>query len=793
MPKSPRVSRLREVLRNRQPELCLERAYWLTDSYRETEGLPAVIRRAKALERVLSKIPIRIEEGELIVGSPTSKLRGGPILPEVNWEWAERQVEAPSSDWDEFAAVPEEEQKKARGIIDYWKGKSLFDRLRASLPESVFEAFCKVALPAGSSLSGMYIGSHVCVDYPLLLSKGLEGIKQEIAGELRGLDLTDPRQISKWHLLKAMNIALEAACHFARRYANLARSLAEKEIDNERASELRRIAEVCERVPAYPARSLHEALQSVWFVYTVLMIEGWGPGLSLGRPDQYLYPYYKRDLEQGIISRDEARELLALFCLKLNQLAVRFAFENVKTAGGLNMLSTIVIGGIDKSGRDAVNELSYLFLEAEEEVGLHAEEFVVRVHRSNPDAFVLRACETAKRLRGKLKFVGDETAVQQLTITGKPLEAARDYIVSGCALPTIPGLAFDVIGSQFNLPLMLELALNNGCMRMSGERIGLETGDPTRFQSFEEVWEAYKRQVEFFLPMLLLVRYVERQLCAEILPTPFLSAFFRACRERGLDITAGGTFPYVTDGVSIVGAPNVADSLAAIKKLVFEDGALSLSRLLEALDRDFEGDGDDEVLALIGRAPKYGNDDDYVDSIMRDIFSHLDGVLRRYEGFAGSKYILSSYVASGNIMLGSVVGALPDGRRAGRPLAEGGLSPHPGRNTNGATATMRSVIKVDVVRLAGGSALNMRFNPGAVEGDSRLRRFAALIRSYFEQGGYHVQFNIVDSKTLRDAQRFPERYRDLLVRVATYSAFFVELGPESQEEIIARTEFLELS
>ena len=399
----------------------------------------------------------------------------------------------------------------------------------------------------------------------------------------------------------------------------------------------------------------------------------------------------------------------------------------------------------------------------------------------------MRACETAKKLRGKLKFICDETAIQQLVYDGKPLEEARNYIVSGCALPTVPGFSYDIIGGQFNLPLMLELALNDGKSRTTGEQIGPKTGDPRKFKSFDNIWEAYKKQVEYFIYVSVFVRNTDRQLFAEYMPTPFQSAGFRSCIERGEDITKGGTAPYITDGCSVVGASNVADSLAALKKIVFDDKKIILSRFLDALDRDFEGE--DEILSLISKTPKYGNDEDYVDNIMVEIFEHFSEALGKYKGINGTRYAINSYVASGNLMMGANVGALPDGRKAGAPLCEGGLSPYPGRNVNGATATINSVTKLDIVKISGGGALNMKFNPNALKDESKLRKFASLIRTYFAKGGYHVQFNIVSTDTLREAQKFPEKHRDLLVRVATYSAFFTQLGPECQQEIIDRIEF----
>jgi formate C-acetyltransferase len=402
----------------------------------------------------------------------------------------------------------------------------------------------------------------------------------------------------------------------------------------------------------------------------------------------------------------------------------------------------------------------------------------------------MKACEIAKLLRGKFKFVSDEMTIQQLLNDGKPMEYARDYIIAGCNTPTVPGYSQDTPGGMFNLPLMLELALNKGASRLTGEQIGPKTGNPRKFKSYDEVWNAYKKQVESFIPVFVLFRNVDSQLYAEFAPTPFQSALFHGCIEKGLDITNGGTAPYKTCPIGLAASPNVGDSLAAIKKAVFEDKKITMDRLVDALDKNFEGE--EEILHILESAPKFGNDDDYVDSIVNEVLIHGSNTLAKYKGFAGA--IISAAATSGpsSITLGQFVGALPDGRRAGEPLSEGGISPYQGRNVNGPAATMRSVAKLDHVKLTDGSVLNMRFNPDVLKDESKIRKFASLVRTFCETGGFLVQFNIVSTDMLRDAQRHPEKYRDLLVRVSTWSAYFVELGPELQNDIIARTEFQEV-
>lgn len=677
-------------------------------------------------------------------------------------------------------------------FLPYWKGKSLYDKWHIMLPENTLKLVHTIQAPVNSCINNMHL-AHNSADYEKVVTKGLNFVKKQVDEALGKLNLADIKDFEKFHFLRAVNITLGAAVSFAKRYAELARSLAEKETDIQRKAELERIAETCDWVPANPARSFYEALQSVWFTYVILMIEGWGAGMSVGRLDQYLYPFYDKDIEEGKITKEEVCELLALLYIKMNELVTPEGTEivrNMRSTGGFAGILNITLGGLTKDGGGAVNELSYLFLDAEKDVRLSSEELVIRVHKNTPDAFLMRACEVAKLLKGKLKFVSDETAIQQLLIDGKPVEYARDYIVVGCITPTIPSHSHDIPGGMFNLPLMLELALNNGVSRLTGEQIGPRTGDPRKFKSFTEVWDAYKKQVETIIPVVVLFRNVDRQLFAELVPTPFQSALFHGCIEKGIDITNGGTAPYITQSIAAIGAPNVGDSLAAIKKAVFEDRKITMDRLIDALDKNFESE--EEILHILKSAPKFGNDDDYVDSVANEVLIHFSNEVAKYKSIAGAITTAAAMAVTANVPLGSIVGALPDGRRAGEPLSEGGISPYQGRNVSGPTATMRSVAKLDHLKLTGGSVLNMRFNPDVLKDESKMRRFASLIRTFCETGGYLVQFNIVSTDMLRDAQRHPEKYRDLLVRVATYSAYFVELSPELQDDIIARMEFQEI-
>jgi choline trimethylamine-lyase len=784
-----RVSLLRKRMINAKPELCIERGYWITESYKETEGESAVIRTAKSLKKILENMSISIDDGELIVGKTTSKQRGGALLPEVAWEWYLDEIDSMSTrEWNKFAPISETEKIKMREFLPYWKGKSLYEKFMAIVPKEVIDRHNIIEAAGGHAANNIHKG-HMSCDYEKVIKHGLIGIKQQVEEERKKLNIAFLKDFEKSQFLKAVDITLNATIGLAKRYANLANSMAEKEKDTQRKAELKRIADTCSRVPENPARNFFEAMQSMWFAYIATMIEGWSFGIGFGRPDQFLFPFYKKDFAEGKITPEEARELIALFYIKINSSVIPMCLAATKSFAGNPLTADITLGGLTRDGRDAVNELSYLFLEAEQEVKLSSEDLIIRIHKNTPDAFVMKACEVAKALRGKLKFLSDETTIQQLLTDGKPIELARDYCLDGCNNPTVAGYSQDLPGGLFNLPLMLELALNNGVSRITKQQIGPKTGDPRKFKSYEELWEAFKKQFDTLFPYLIIFKNIDDKLYADFTPTPFQSALFHGCIEKGLDITQGGTFPYLTHANSLSGAPNVGDSLAAVKKAVFEDKKITMDQLVNALDKNFEGE--DKILHILESAPKFGNDNDYVDSIVNDVLVHGSKEARQYTGIGGAITSVAAGVITGNVPLGYMVGALPDGRKAGEPLSEGGISPYQGRNVSGPTATMRSVAKLDLAKMTNGAVLNMKFNPEALKDAPKMRKFAFLIRTFLETGGALVQFNIVDTQTLKDAQRQPEKYKDLLVRVATYSAYFVELSPELQDDIIARMEFEE--
>ena len=784
-----RVQKIRETVAHRVPELCLERARLLSEAYQETESAPAVIRRAKSLEKLLRKMSVAIYEDELLVGMATSKRVAGPLLPEMQWQWYINEIDTLSQrETEKIRAWTLEEKQKVTEMLSYFKDKSVYDKWRALVPQDIYKQINQTWLPGGANpIVGIHM-AHCCPGYERVLKKGLNSLIKQTNEASARLDLTNPGDFEKSLFYRSVDISLRAVIDFAARYAELAQNLAGNEKDPSRKAELLRIAETCRRVPANPAQSFYDALQSLWFLYLTVMLEGWGPGIGFGRIDQYLYPFYRKDLAEGRITQEKARELIALFYIKLNELVMPFSSQSPQGSGQIP-LSVITLGGMTQDGRDAVNELSYLFLEAEKDVQLQ-EDIAVRIHKAVPTSFLVKTCEVAKLVRGKIKFVSDETIVQQQLSDGKPIELARDYAITGCFIHTVPGRTHDTGADFLNIPIMVELALNNGVSRLTGERLGPETGDPRTFQSYEEVWGAFQKQLAAVVNNRVMQTNLYRQLFAEQVPTPLQSALFDGCLESGRDITQNGTAPYVTMAFWTCGIPNAGDSLAALKKVVFEEKRVSMSQLMEALDDNFEGH--EEILRLLEGAPKFGNDDDYVDSIVNDVLGQVSREIGQYRSYRGIKYTTACGAITSNGVLGKAVGALPDGRKAGLPLSEGGISPYQGRNVNGATSTIRSVTKLDLIQSTGGNVLNMRFNPEVLKDDSKILKFAYLIKTFCESGGDLIQFNIVGSRTLKEAQKHPEQYRDLLVRVATYSAYFVDLPLDLQNDIIERTEFQEI-
>lgn len=769
-----------------EPQVCVEKAKYTTESFRATEGAAIEYRRAKALEHILTHMTIGIGPDELFVGRPTGKVRGGPLSPEVNASWYTKEMDTfHTREQENYAEVPEEDKAVIRDVCAYWTGKSLFDHWQAYIPDDM-KAYNGPIIGGGAfCLNTQYYG-HTATDFGRILTKGVTGLLQEIEASAASLgSFGAVENFSKLQYLNAMKISLNAVVKYANRYGELAADMARNEPNPDRRAELERIAETCRRVPEHPARTLYEAIQSTWFLYVALNNEAWAAGPSLSRADQYLYPYYLADTQAGRITDEEALEYLACFLIKQNGQFTVYSTPAAKIFGGLGCRLGTTVGGLKPDGSCAVNELSYLFMEAAR-YGL-TEDIMVLTGENTPMDFLELALETAKILRGKMKFIGQDVLVKQMLHDGRPPELANNCAIAGCNSPSVPGRSVDLPGGMINLPLIFDLALHDGYSPMLKKQMGPHTGDARGFQSYDEVFQAFQKQFSYFTPYMHLYKNVDKLMFAEYSPCPLQSTMMQGCIETATDITRGAMYPYMSYSMSVSGAPNLGDSLYAIQKLVFEDRNYTMEQLLDALDHNFVGF--EEMLHQIQLLPKFGNDEPCVDRIVNDVLRFVSEEIERIPGFAGAKSTCAAATITGNIPMGADVGAQPDGRKAGEPIAEGGISPHQGRNVSGITATMASVARLDPMNFRHGSVLNLRIDPDAVKDADKLRKLAFLVRTFHAMGGYLVQFNIVSTEMLRDAQKHPEQYKDLLVRVSTYSAYFVELSETLQNDIIARMEF----
>ena len=779
-----RILRMRERMLAR-PAVCVERADILTRSFQATEGQPAALRRAKAFYDLLAHMTIRIEPDELVVGRPTSKTRGGSISPELQCDWILNELELLSTrDTDPYVPLSDEEKDTLRRVVPYWETRSIRSRWEELVPPES-RPYDDLILGGGAFCGNNQFPGHASPDFSLILKLGTDGLIRHIDRRIEGNCTQE--QLAE---LEAMKICLSALALLGRRYADHAQAMAEAETDPVRKGELERICANCRQVPAAPARTFHEAVQSLWLAYMCVMLENWGTGNGFLRADQYLYPFYSRDREAGLLDDQTAFDLCANLLINCNCACVVYSDRRVRGFAGNNSGCSLTLGGVTPQGECAVNELSHLLLDAETVVCMGSDDLVVRIADNTPDDFLLHACRVARQLGGKLKFLGDKTTISNLEFDGVPTEIARDYAIAGCTSPEVGGQVYNIPGGILSLPAILELALNDGIHRMTGLTLGAKTGDCANFRSFDDLWSAFCTQVRHVIPHCHNIKNADKAAFSQLAPSPFQSALSLPCVESGTDLIDGGTAPHYFFSLAMAGAPNVGDSLAALKKYVFEEQRVSMARVKEALDTNFQNDP--ALQALLLSAPKFGNNDPYVDTLVNDVISYVSDVIGETPGFRGAHSTAAAAAVTANVGLGMVLGATPDGRLAGQPISEGGISPAQGRNTSGITASMQSISGLDHSKLRHGEVFNLRIDPKAVEGEDKLRKFADLIATYMDQGGFLVQFNIVSTETLRDAQLHPERHRDLVVRVATYAAYFIELGPELQEDIIQRLEMTSL-
>jgi len=798
--RSKRIEELRERIISYPHSVSSERARIITDSYKETEGLPIVIRRAKAFEKILNKMKIEIRRGELIVGNFSDKLLAVPIFPEFSIDWVEQELEKFSKRPIETFRIDYKVKRELRGIFNYWKGKTHKNRVNSLisliLPDKVLkyydfegEILNQVNSIGAHTSSGE---GHIIPDYEVLLKKGLIGTIEEAKSEIIKLDITKPENLKKELFLQAVIISCNAAIQFAIRFSDEAMRLSLITKDTQRRVELQKIARICKKVPANGATSFWEALQLVWFIHFLVQIESNGHGVSLGRFDQYLFQFYKKDIERGEIKKDGALELLECFYIKCNEILKLRCWSFTQYVSGYQTFQTLTLGGQTVTGEDATNELSYLCLEATAITKLTHPTTVVRIHKNTSKEFLLESCKTLIAHGGGLPgFFNDEIAIPSLLSKGVSLEDARNWAVVGCSEIVVPGKFNSVTGgcNHVNLLKILELSLNNGVNRNNGSKLCPGDGNLTEFKSFNEILSAYKRQLNYYLNFVPVLDNITASAYAELNPTPFLSALIDSRIKSAKDITEGRGLNYNDTLVQGHGVVNVGNSLASIKKCVFDKKMISLTELKEALDNDFETtQRNRETWNILLKAPKYGNDDDYVDLIVKETTRYfLDEIDHLPSPIKGGWYAPTLQTVSANVPQGMNVGATPGGRKAGEPLADN-ISPAPGSDLKGPTATLKSVSKLDHMLITNGSILNLKFHPAVLKGREKLEKFAVLIKTFFDLGGFQVQFNIVSAETLKEAQKNPDSYRNLMVKVAGYSALFGTLDKKLQDQIITRTE-----
>ena len=789
---TPRVERLREAFLCLKPTASIDRAAIETRVMKETEGEQMALRRAKVFASIVREMPIDIHPDELIVGCHSVRPWCDNISPADGPALEAGQIlNVTSAENYDLNAFSDEEKRILReDLIPYWKGQGNYEKTRQGRALSQFPPELADLLfadpeeypPRPSLVYAAAVGPHYghnCVGLENVLKKGFLGVKKEAEERLSRLDPEDPDELEKMPFVSGVITAMEAAAEVGNRFAAKARSLSEKEENAERKAELLNIAEVCDRVPANPARTFHEALQSFYLAWTLLFWETplqWS--VTPGRADQYLYPYYQMDRKEGRITKEEAQELIDCYCIKLN-------------LNQTNKYHHISVGGFKPDGNDATNELSYMFIEAMMHTRLEEPILGILVHSKTPDDLLIKACQLCALGTGHPQFINNEVLISQALARGTlggpaiTLEHARSACPVGCIELGIPGLdsGYNYFSALCNLAAAMEFVMTNGMSRIYGRKMGLETGDPRQFKSFEEVQQAFHKQVVWIRRNRAITSNIEERIAAELFPTVYESSLIKDCIEKGKPRESGGAHYNFNTGVVGAGAPDVGDSLAAIKRLVFEDKKITMDQLCDALDKNFEGY--EEIRQMLLKVPKFGNDDDYADEQTAYVSHVYASEMVKQKNTRGGHCCPGGSPLSGYIACGMVVGALPSGRLAWQPLSDG-WSPCAGSDVKGPTAVLKSMSKIDNVELLGGVIHNMRIDASVFK-DGNVKALVDFIRTFIDQKTYHIQINTVSSETLRAAQKEPDKYRDLVVKVAGYNAFFVRLNEPLQEGIIART------
>lgn len=779
-----RINKLRERYLDTRVEMDVYNAKYLTEGFKETEGQPWIIQKATGYLHQCQKKNIYILDDELLVGGAGFKPRAGILCADSSCSILDRELDTISTrKFDPFYLSEEGKKVFTEEVSDYWKSKCVLDRWQAMAPEDM-----KTLRDNGM----IYIDRKAVRGYgettpawDLILSEGIGGIRAKAVAALEKLNDANVGDLEKMHFLQSEIIVCDGIITLANRHADLAELMASDCQDPARKAELEKIVAVCRRVPEHPATSYHEALQSILFYEYAIYMEQNASSYNLGRIDQYLYPYFKADIDNGVMTKNEAQELLDCLWIKIAELSLFQDEVTAQFAAGYCVTIQVTAGGIDQFGNDAVNELSYMVVQATMDVKLKEPNMSVRYNiAKNPDSFLQKACEANRMGLTMPAVYHDDAGIRMMLNKGVPLSEAWDWNPCGCVETNLSGRMKQYTDmADMNMGGIIEMALNDGVSRKTGERVSISTGDPKNFKTFDDFFAAVKAHIRYFVDVIVSGNQLLDYLSMNYRPVPVLSLGFPDCLESATDYSMGGAKYNCGGGVITVGQADIINSLAAVRNLVFDEEKVSMDELCQALSANF--DGYEKIQQLCLEAPKYGNDDERADWIVGEVFTYVIDEFEKYDTKFG-KMTTGMLPVSGNTPIGEWVGALPSGRKAWTPLTDG-IGATGGTDKNGPSALLKSVSHIPHARYTQGTQLNMKLEPSILEGQRGISHMMNLLKTLCTLDVYHVQFNVVDREVLIDAQKHPENHRGLLIRVAGYTAFYVELGKEVQDEIIGRT------
>lgn len=773
---SNRIVSLMEMTVSSQRFMSVDQARIITRVYREHASASPALKRAKALAASLKEMPISMDPQELLVGNRTPEVRAGVVFPEAGISWIARDLDSlPSRPQDPFQVRDEDKRIFLEEIEPFWRGKTMEDHIFREFGDDLSSIEKVVKINQKDHAQG-----HICPNVEKWLTLGPAGLLEQ-SRKYRQNSSGPQRDFYDQTCL-----VLEAAVQFIRRYADLADSELSEYKDRDTEDKLKEIRDVCLHLAERPPANFREALQSVWFLFVMLHMESNASSFSPGRMDQYLLPYFQRDMEEGSLKMDGALELIDALFLKFNQIVYMRNANSARYFAGFPIGFNVALGGQNSEGRDATNILSYLFLKAQDHLGLPQPNLSARLHKGSPHAFVLECTRVIGLGSGMPQILNDESIIPSLEHAGYEHQDALDYAVVGCVELSCQGKSLGWSdAAMFNLVKVLELTLNNGSCMLTGKVMGISTGSLADYNSYEDLEQAYARQIDHFINRMIRACEFVEAAHQQFLPSALLSTVVDNCLEQGVDVTAGGAV-YNFSGIQAIQVANVADSLAVLKKFLFQDKLTGKKEFLEALQSDFK-DREELRLRCMEDVPKYGNDVEWVDELGKRWIRHFNDRIKSRKNYRGGDYMLGLYTVSAHVPMGQNVGASPDGRHAGSPLADGGISPMYGQDLQGPTAVLASVSRIPSLLAGNGTLLNMKFLPSFFHTAKDREKFASFLKAFVRMPIHHVQFNVVNKEDLLEAKKHPERYLGLTIRVAGYTAYFVELAGDLQDEIIERT------